>query len=128
MNRRLSNLRRASYSTLAIWPCAWNPPNGSWGIIKFQPTGAAPTSRIPPTAVGGWLKHSLPGCRRGLLTGFERPDLNHPPTAVGGIRREKGFYVGRTLTIPQLPLGGLKNGSQICEGSLKSRLHIIPKL
>src|SRR5262245_10484345 len=60
-------------------------PNGSWGIVKVQPTAAAPTSRIPPTAVGGWLKPRLLSCRRGLLTGFGRPDLNYPPTAVGGI-------------------------------------------
>jgi len=24
-------------STLSIWHCAWNPPNGSWGIVKVQP-------------------------------------------------------------------------------------------
>src|SRR5262245_66591844 len=98
-----------------------------WGIVKLRPTGAAPNSRIPPTAVGGSLKSDLPGYRRSLLTESGGPNLKHPPTAVGGIRERKGFYVGRTLNIPQLPLGGLKNGPQICEVSLKSRLDIFPK-
>src|SRR6266508_2172659 len=89
---------------------------------------------IPPTAVGGWLKPSLhkrkffsnppngssgmvkvrpSGCGRRLLTKSGRLNLNHPRTAVGGIReREKAADVGRTLTIPQLPLGGLRNNPQ----------------
>src|SRR5262249_745168 len=35
-----------------------NPPNGSWGIVKVQPTQRRQTSlpRIPPTGVGGSLK------------------------------------------------------------------------
>jgi len=61
-----------------------NPPNGSWGMVKAHPT-------IQPTG---------------------RPDFNDPPTAVGGIRGLARLFVGRTLTIPQLPLGGFKRKSQ----------------
>src|SRR5262245_1707473 len=74
-----------SYSTLSIWPCAWNPPNGSWGMVKVQPTGAALTSRIPPTAVGGWLRSGLPNPVSRPLRQPGSLDFNHPPTAVGGI-------------------------------------------
>src|SRR5262245_60796200 len=72
-------------STLSIWPCAWNPPNGSWGMVKVQPTGAALTARIPPTAVGGWLRSGLPNPVSRPLRQPGSLDFNHPPTAVGGI-------------------------------------------
>src|SRR5262245_25544994 len=68
-----------------------NPPNGSWGIVKIQPTRAGQLSRIPPTAVGGSLKPSLHDGRvasgRGcgvLAQRSQRSDFNHLPTAVGG--------------------------------------------
>src|SRR6266498_2110471 len=67
-----------------------NPPNGSWGMVKVRPSG----------------------CGRRLLTKSGRLNLNLPRTAVGGIReREKAADVGRTLTIPQLPLGGFKRAA-----------------
>src|SRR5262245_25580786 len=56
-----------------------------------------------------------------------KPGLYPSPNCRWGDLKRKGFYVGRSLTIPQLPLGGLKNGPQICEVSLKRRLHIFPK-
>ena len=59
-----------------------NPPNGSWGMVKAQPSAHS-------KGLNDW-----------------RLDLNHPPTAVGGIRERVSAYVGWTLTIPQLPLGG----------------------
>src|SRR5262245_17406859 len=97
-------------------------------MVKVRPTGAAPTSRIPPTAVGGWLRFDLPDSVSRVHSQPGRSDFNHPPTAVGGIRERNGFSVGRTLTIPQLPLGGLKSDPQICEVSLKSRFHIFSNL
>src|SRR5215813_2694533 len=44
-----------------IWHCARNPPNGSWGMDKVQPTPQTQLSRIPPTAFGGWLSSNLQG-------------------------------------------------------------------
>src|SRR5215510_9691755 len=54
-------------------------------------------SSIPPTAVGGWLKSSLLAARWDCSRGLE----------------------GRTLTIPQLPLGGLKRVAAACRLDLK---------
>src|SRR5215813_10380653 len=50
-----------------------------------------------------------------------RLELNHPPTAVGGIRESCVCGVGWTLTIPQLPLGGFLAQCQIGQ----SRAQII---
>src|SRR6266511_3455337 len=70
-----------------------NPPNGSWGMVKVRPTSAAfSLSRIPPTAVRGWLRFSLPD--------FVSRRLPQPE--------------GRTLTIPQLPLGGFEKNLRLC--------------
>src|SRR5262249_8170166 len=63
-----------------------NPPNGSWGIVKVQPS---PYGRLdlndPPTAVGGI---------RGQCSVLCSLDLNDPPTAAGGIRRTVRSYLG----------------------------------
>jgi hypothetical protein len=43
---------------------------------------------IPPTAVGGWFRSNLSIHRKslhGICRLLRRPDLNNPPTAVGGI-------------------------------------------
>src|SRR5215475_8651011 len=74
-----------------------NPTDGSRWMVKVQPT-CNRIGVIPPTAVGGWLKSNLRRRRR--------LDLNHPPTAVGGIRGKEGRYVGWTLTIHRLPSVG----------------------
>src|SRR6266545_12774 len=60
---------------------AANPTDGSRWMIKIQPTQRLTFPRIPPTAVGGWLKFSLRRLRR---LGW-RLDFKYPPTAVGGI-------------------------------------------
>src|SRR5215475_6187541 len=38
-----------------------NPPNGSWGMVNFQPTRRRTrlTPGIPPAAAGGSLKYNL---------------------------------------------------------------------
>src|SRR5215510_6543900 len=70
-----------------------NPPNGSWGMVKVRPKSTAFSfSRIPPTAVGGWLRFSLPD--------FVSRHIPQPE--------------GRTLTIPQLPLGGFEQNLCLC--------------
>jgi hypothetical protein len=57
------------------------------------------TSRIPPTAVGGSLKSSLPtGAGWTLII---------PQLPLGGFGKAFVADVGWTLIIPQLPLGGL---------------------
>src|SRR4029077_106815 len=96
---------------------------------------------IPPTEVGGWFKSGLQtGVTEGLkfhprkLVGFKNPvgavrrwDLNHPPTAVGGI---VGFshnlfrwWDSRTrfvlacrldLNNPPTPVGGISEFSFSC--------------
>src|SRR5262245_10072735 len=62
-------------------PCP-NPPNGSWGMVKVQPqspnaVGRRPGFNDPPTAVEGIQEKTVCRCRS---------DFNHPPTAVGGIQ------------------------------------------
>src|SRR5262245_3910425 len=63
-----------------------NPPDGSWGIVKVQPTvreqsHLSQPGRLnfnnPPTAVGGIQQYFSSLCRL---------NFNNPPTAVGGIQ------------------------------------------
>src|SRR5262245_7039830 len=78
-------------SSLQAAATLFNPPNGSWGMVKVRPSRPLEQSHLAA----------------------RRLDFNHPPTAVGGIEeRENASDVGRTLTIPQLLLGGLKNDPQ----------------
>jgi hypothetical protein len=68
------------------------------------------TSRfeIPPTAVGGWL-------RSNLHTGRAVFSLN-PPNGSWGMVKVQPIpgAKGRTLTIPQLPLGGFNKPERFC--------------
>src|SRR5262245_50812342 len=85
------------------YPCP-RSVHGSWGMVKVQPSRPLEQSHLAA----------------------RRLDFNHPPTAVGGIEeRENASDVGRTLTIPQLPLGGLKNDPQRCGICIKRRLHAV---
>ena len=54
---------------------------------------------ITPTAVGGYFKSGL----RALVT---RPDLNHPPTAVGGIQSDDITTFRLDLNYPPTAVGG----------------------
>src|SRR5262245_25909820 len=79
-----------------------NPTDGSRWILKVQPTWQRRLRVIPPTAVGGYLKSNLqPNLRR-----RRRLNFNHPPTAVGGIRRKGSRCVGWILIIHRLPSVG----------------------
>jgi hypothetical protein len=86
----------------------WNPPNGSWGIVKAQPTPQATSFLNPPNGSWGIVKAqpSSVGSPKGLtltipqlpLGGFAavpaafcRLGFNDPPTAVGGIRWTENF-------------------------------------
>jgi hypothetical protein len=114
----------------------WNTPNGSWWIVQAQHTseGRVTASRIPPTAVGGLFKPSLkreppaslvfvlsipsPGegtegegnGNPGVLP--RRPDLNDPPTAVGGIQRGRraASLCRPDLNDPPTAVGGIQRG------------------
>src|SRR5918996_5429353 len=81
-----------------------NPPNGSWGMFKAPPTPEGELFLNPPNGSWGMVKAQPSPHSKGLNDW--RLDLNHPPTAVGGIRERVSAYVGWTLTIPQLPLEG----------------------
>src|SRR5262249_51970031 len=59
-----------------------NPPNGSWGIVKAQPTPTDELFLNPPNGSWGIVKARPSPYGDGRL----RLDLNHPPTAVGGIQ------------------------------------------
>ena len=59
-----------------------NPPNGSWGIVKAQPTPTDELFLNPPNGSWGIVKARPSPYGNGRL----RLDLNHPPTAVGGIQ------------------------------------------
>ncbi len=81
--------------------------------------------RIPPTAVGGWLRLNLHGKLRLFL--------NPPNGSWGMVKVQPSTFtepshlrsqVGRTLTIPQLPLGGFEEISARCVG----RTLTIPQL
>src|SRR5262245_16183137 len=82
-------------------------------MFKVRPTQKPFLSRIPPTAVGGCLRFGLPDSVSKLLRQPGRSDFNDPPTAVGGIREFGAAPVGRSLTIPQLPLGGFQAFGQM---------------
>jgi len=81
--------RQKGFSTCAD---GLNPPNGSWGIVKARPTRQAAISLNPPNGSWGIVKiqPSCPG-----------------DVPVHGTK-------GRTLTIPQLPLGGFKGAARCC--------------
>ncbi|MBO0725840.1 MAG: hypothetical protein J2P52_09590, partial [Blastocatellia bacterium] len=81
-----------------------NTPNGSWGIVKAQPTPAGKRFLNPPNGSWGIVK-AWPSPHGKRLNDW-RLNLKHPPTAVGGIERQVSAYVGWTLNIPQLPLWG----------------------
>ena len=68
-----------------------NPPNGSWGIVKVQPPSDS-GDHLSPTLGRSNLNHppTAVGGIQAKAPLFCRSDLNHPPTAVGGIR-ERGF-------------------------------------
>ncbi|HEX6043763.1 MAG TPA: hypothetical protein VFZ22_04685, partial [Pyrinomonadaceae bacterium] len=53
----------------------FNPTNGSWWIVQTRPTWPI---RLLENSTNGswWIVHSMSN---------DRPDLNHPPTSVGGI-------------------------------------------
>jgi len=59
-----------------------NPPNGSWGIVKAQPTPTDELFLNPPNGSWGIVKAQPSPYGIGRL----RLDLNDPPTAVGGIQ------------------------------------------
>src|SRR5438445_2215828 len=62
-----------------------NPTNGSWWIVQIQPVHVESHETVVPFI----------SARPAL---FCRPDLNNPPTSVGGINWELGTcsHVGRT--------------------------------
>jgi hypothetical protein len=94
------------------------PPTAVGGWLKPSLHRQTICSRIPPTAVGGWLKSSL----LPVAMGDWRLDLNHPPTAVGGIPGQVSAFVGWTLTILQLPLEGFAELSIL---NLALMLHVL---
>src|SRR5215510_1315900 len=89
------------------------PPTAVGGWLRSSLKRLRPSS-IPPTAVGGWLRFSLPDLLSSPSLKQGGWTLTIPQLPLGGLKREKASDVGRTLTIPQLPLGGLKNDPQIC--------------
>src|SRR5262245_41248427 len=80
-----------------------NPTDGSrWMVQGSTYFKADFYLRIPPTAVGGWLKSSLSS-----LLHCDRLDFKYLPTAVGGITLSRHCHVGWTLSIHRLPSVGL---------------------
>src|SRR5215813_5947279 len=74
----------------------------------------AEVSGIPPTAVGGCFRSFLKGRRLRDNGRFEiegspvRKDLNEPPTAVGGICRQRALAASRkNLNEPPTAVGGI---------------------
>src|SRR6266545_7040763 len=78
-----------------------NPPNGSWGIVKVQPTKACPRLN-PPNGSWGIVKVQP----QSLIAVGEGRALTIPQLPLGGLGKSSFVGVGRALTIPQLPLGG----------------------
>src|SRR5262245_59137680 len=84
-------------------PCP-NPPNGSWGMVKVQPqspnaVGRRPGFNDPPTAVGGIQEKTVCRCRS---------DFNHPPTAVGGIQEKTVCRCRSDFNHPPTAVGGIQ--------------------
>jgi len=78
-----------------------NPPNGSWGIVKVQPTPQAANFLNPPNGSWGIVKArpSSVGCLKGrTLTIHRLPSV--------GFTAVQPRFVGRTLTIHRLPSVG----------------------
>jgi len=81
-----------------------NPPNGSWGIVKVQPT---PTEKLflnPPNGSWGIVKAQPSVSDNGRL----RLDLNDPPTAVGGIRTRASALCRLDFNDPPTAVGGIQ--------------------
>src|SRR5262245_28574687 len=95
-----------------------NPPNGSWGIVKARPTHRRTFPESP---------QRQEAVHKSLEAFWNQPVDRIAPNAkscassiwrlvysllpLGGFKRA-AFFVCRTLTIPQLPLGGLKKNPQ----------------
>ena len=74
-----------------------NPAHGSGRLIQILSTdNFLLQTVIPPTAVGGYFKL------------FLRRDLNHPPTAVGGIGIILSSWVERIFNHPPTAVGGME--------------------
>ena len=111
--RRLSRLEQFSnpgrepgdrsiptYSTTAV-PTSLNPPCGSWGIVQLLPTERVhpDLSESPLRQLGDRsspaYKPAFPNLNSDLELASEkqRPELNNPPAAAGGIRKSRVFVL-----------------------------------
>jgi len=97
-----------------------NPPNGSWGIVKVQPTPTDELFLNPPNGSWGIVKVQPFPYGNGRL----RLDLNHPPTAVGGIWRQASAWRRLDLNDPPTAVGGIRGIVQPYPEAPDSRYRI----
>ncbi len=79
-----------------------NPPNGSWGMVKVQPSQGSTSFHNPHNGSWGMVKVQ-PSLAVGRRLGF-----NDPPTAVGGIQEEFLSRLRLGFNDPQTAVGGIQ--------------------
>src|SRR5262245_63284024 len=89
-----------------------NPPNGSWGMVKVRPTPTDGLFLNPLNGSWGIVKARPSPYGIGRL----RLDLNHPPTAVGGIRARASFC-RLDFNDPPTAVGGIHRTVQSSPGA-----------
>ncbi len=86
-------------------PTFANPTNGSWWYVQVLSTYRAAHDSFE-SHQRQLVECSRPTFYRSATLG--RWDLNHPPTAVGGIPSQRGFLsCRRDLNYPPTPVGGI---------------------